>query len=162
MRKLLTITIFTIVSTLIAIGCSASKLKDDSKDKKVTIKNIEKQKQEIKIVQKEPTAIATINKKTNIAQAKTYQLIKLDATNSYDPDGNNKRLTYIWTNNQKNIISNKKNFVQRYNKKGLYEVTLEVTDEQQLSSKDKVYILVDLDKKSALALAKQKGIDLHL
>ncbi len=93
-----------------------------------------------------PFAIAYANSNTKIFKSATSQLIKFDAKNSYDPDGNNHSLLYQWIDLNSYTISNSRSFVHKYDKKGLYEITLKVTDSQNLTAIDRVCVLVDIDK----------------
>ncbi len=101
-----------------------------------------------------PRAVACIGKNKKMIKIQTNKLIKFDAKDSFDPDGNSTNLTYQWINKNSSIISQKKSFVYKYDKKGLYEATLKVTDEQKLSSIDRVCILVDIDGHDLPLIAK--------
>jgi hypothetical protein len=161
MKKLLVTATIILLSTLVAIGCSATKIKEASKKSTITPHNSTKKPiQTIRTIRKRlPTAVASINNKAKIIEAKTYQLIKLDASSIFDQTENSK-LSYKWTNKNQYTISDQENFIQKYNKKGLYEITLRVAKDKELTSINKVYILVDLDKNEAYKIAKEKGINL--
>ncbi len=127
---------------LFFIGCNGQNIKN-------SISNIQPKSEYIdkNVMPKiAPQAVATINNDSKIVKSKTSKLIKFDAQNSYDPDGNNKSLSYRWVNKDSQTISTEKSFVHKYDKKGLYETTLIVTDAQNLTSIDKVCVLVDMDR----------------
>jgi hypothetical protein len=106
------------------------------------------------ISKKKPKAIALIDKNRKIIRTKSCKLIKFDAKDSFDPDGDDKKLKYEWSNTDANTISKNSSFVHKYDKKGIYEATLKVTDEQKLSSIDRVCILVDITKHEIPLIAK--------
>jgi hypothetical protein len=125
------------------------------KNSSQNINNIKTTTKEIqKSTQVKPKAIAMIGKNRKILKTKTCKLIKFDAKNSFDPDGNSTNLQYQWLNIKSNTISTKKSFVHKYDKKGLYEATLKVTDEQKLSAIDRVCILVGISEKDIPLIAK--------
>ena len=93
-----------------------------------------------------PHAVANINDSLKIVKSRASKLIKFDAQNSYDPDGDDKALSYRWINEDSQTISTEKSFVHKYDKKGLYETTLIVTDAQNLTAVDRVCVVVDMDK----------------
>ena len=99
-----------------------------------------------------PQAIAQVNNNKKIIKASVYQLVRFDAGSSYDPDGNDLNLSYLWTDTNSHKVNNEKTFVRKYDQKGLYEITLTVKDEQNLTTVDKVCVLVGIDESSAEAM----------
>lgn len=109
-------------------------------------------------IPKAPKAIVQVSGNTKITKTATSKLIQFDAKSSYDPDGNDQNLLYRWINMDSNIISDKKSFIHKYDKKGLYETTLLVTDAQNLTAIDRICVLVDIDKND-IPLIVQTGED---
>ncbi len=127
---------------LLFIGCSGQNVKNSVS----SVQPKSSPTNEYIVPQIAPYAIANIDNDTKIAKSTASKLIKFDAKKSYDPDGNNQALSYKWINENSQIISTEKSFVHKYDKKGLYETTLIVTDAQNLTAIDKVCVLVDIDK----------------
>lgn len=94
-----------------------------------------------------PTALITINGE-DVALAKLTPCVNntFSALGSNDPDGNNDNLTYKWKGLDNQDLGTASTFNKTFCNKGLYEVALEVTDEQNLTGKDSVCFLVGLDK----------------
>ncbi|MEF8879343.1 MAG: PKD domain-containing protein [Candidatus Thermoplasmatota archaeon] len=70
--------------------------------------------------------------------------IRFDASQSYDPDGN--ITTFTWYFDDGNI-SHKKNPHHSYKRKGIYNVTLKVTDDDNYTAYDTVTIKITKNKK---------------
>ncbi len=127
---------------LLFIGCSGQNVKNSLSNTQLKSEYVDKN-----IMKKiAPQAVASINNSSKILKSKTSKLIKFDAKNSYDPDSDNSTLSYRWVNENLQTISTEKSFVHKYDKKGVYKTTLIVTDAQNLTSIDKVCVLVDMDR----------------
>ncbi len=95
----------------------------------------------------ELTAVAKVDNKTKIVRTLKSKLIKFSATDSKNSSGSNRFLVYRWIDKKGAILSKEKTFVNKYDKKGVYEVTLKVTDVRNLqTASDKISIFVDMDE----------------
>jgi hypothetical protein len=75
-----------------------------------------------------------------------------------EDNGNDDNITYSWTSMHSQLMSNKSSFDHKFGKKGLYETTLTVTDEQNLTAMDRVCILVGINE-SEIPLVADAGAD---
>jgi len=124
----------------------------DIQTKKVTVdENISKYPVVVPLL---PKAVAHANCKREMINVCLYAMVKFDADSSYDPDGDSQDLSYAWSNLESYKISNEKSFVTKYDKKGFYETTLKVTDEQNLTAIDRVCVLVEMDALDVPLIAK--------
>jgi len=148
MKKLFILGLPPLFLTLFLVGCNSGNMKNSVSSIQSNDSSINKYDNELNnLVHKiAPNAIAYVNNDAKIFKGATSQLIKFDAKNSYDPDGNNQNLSYQWIDLNSYTISNNKSFVHKYDKKGLYEITLKVTDAQNLTAIDRICVLVDIDK----------------
>lgn len=104
-----------------------------------------------------PKAIAHANDSLEMIKISTCASVQYDAGSSYDPDGYDQNLSYAWIDIDSNLMSNEKSFSRRYSKKGLYETTLMVKDEQNLTAIDRVCILVNIDEDDIPLIARVSG-----
>jgi hypothetical protein len=97
------------------------------------------------------TAIAKVDNKTKIVKTLKSKLIKFSASDSKNSEGSDRYLVYRWIDKKGTILSKKKIYVDKYDKKGIYEVTLKVTDVRNLQTvSDKISIFVDMDELQVL------------
>jgi hypothetical protein len=97
------------------------------------------------------TAIAKVDNKTKIVKTLKSKLIKFSASDSKNSEGSDRYLVYRWLDKKGTILSKKKIYVDKYDKKGIYEVTLKVTDVRNLQTvSDKISIFVDMDELQVL------------
>jgi hypothetical protein len=141
--------ISSIFTLLFLIGCENNLNNTNSNDKSnrvVDLSVIEKQENSLQslTIPIEPSAIIHVNGQRGLANTTTHKLLNIDASSSFDPDGDSQKLSYIWTNMNGYLLSNEKTFVTKYDKKSFDEITLRVIDEQKLTSLDRVCILVDM------------------
>jgi len=95
----------------------------------------------------ELTAVAKVDNKTKTLKTFKSKLIKFSATESKNSNGNNRYLVYRWIDKKGAILSKNKVFVNKYDKRGMYEVTLKVTDIRNLqTASDKISIYVEMDE----------------
>jgi len=80
---------------------------------------------------------------------------------SSDPDGDDENLTFNWTGIHACPMSDESSFEHKFGKKGLYETTLAVTDAQNLTSIDRVCVLVGIDE-SQMPLIADAGTDIEV
>jgi PKD repeat protein len=104
-----------------------------------------------------PYAIAHADDSLEMIKISTCQTVHFDADSSYDPDGNDQNLSYLWSNKHSLIVSDERSFNHRYDKKGLYEMTLIVVDEDNLTAIDRVCVLVNMDEDELPLIAKAGG-----
>ena len=91
-------------------------------------------------------AVAKVDKQTKIVKTLKSKLIRFSASESLNSYGNNKNLKYQWIAKNSIILSDKKTFVHKYDRQGIYTVTLKVTDNHNQTASDKISIFVDMDK----------------
>ena len=89
-----------------------------------------------------PIAVATMNENDFNITIKPCDVVYFDSNKSTDPDGNVSSMSYVWSKLDGSTISEEKSFFHKFNSKGVYEITLTVTDEQDLNSTDTVLVTV--------------------
>jgi hypothetical protein len=97
-------------------------------------------------VNHKPIAVAKVDKKMHIIKTFKSKLIKFSAEDSQDSFGKKRNLRYEWIAKDKHVLSHKKMFVHKFDKKGVYSITLKITDRYNQTAIDKVSILVDMDE----------------
>jgi hypothetical protein len=176
MTKLFTNIVSILLLGLFLIGCEDEKCceldknKISSTDSKNIIKNNEENTLvDLSLIESnetnteplsipiEPNAIAHIDGQRTVIKTTPCKLLDIDASSSYDPDGDNQKLSYIWTNINGYLLSTKKSFVEKYNKKGFDEITLRVTDEQNLTSIDRICVLAGIDESEIPLIVRVEG-----
>ena len=85
----------------------------------------------------------------DVAQTSKCKPVEFSGKGSYDDQSED--LQYNWTDLHGNQMSSDEEFKHRFSKKGLYEVTLTVTDKDNLTAVDKVCILSGLETMPLLA-----------
>jgi PKD repeat protein len=106
--------------------------------------------------------IAVINDHIGVISVSNHcQAIPFTSIGSYDPDGDNTKLHYMWTTLDGKEISQESDFSHKFPENGIYETTLTVTDEQNLTGTDKVCILVGIDE-SHIPLVADAGKDIEV
>lgn len=94
-----------------------------------------------------PSAHITINgEEEDVVKVTTCADNDFSAENSNDPDGDNTNLTYQWTGTNQEDLGTDLSFIKKFCDDGLYEVSLIVTDEQNLTAKDSACLLVGMDE----------------
>ena len=102
-----------------------------------TTTNVDKKKSPIP-----PTAVILVNGNDDFnITVKPCQKLYFDS-NSTDEDGNVSNMSYDWTQLNGEDLGHEKSFYHRFRNEGDYEVTLTVTDEQNLTSSDTIFITV--------------------
>jgi hypothetical protein len=91
---------------------------------------------------KPPVAVATVNESDFNITVKPCEVVYFDANNSTDPDGNISNMSYIWTQQDNYELSDEKAFSYKFKNKGTYEITLTITDEQNLTDTDSLLVIV--------------------
>ena len=97
-------------------------------------------------VNHKPIAVAKVDKKTHTIKTFKSKLIKFSASDSQDSFGHKRGLRYEWIAKGSHVLSHKKMFVHKFDKKGSYTITLKITDRYNQTATDKVSILVDMDE----------------
>jgi len=130
-------------TTLLSVKPKGTIIDDDTR----TVVLEEKSEPNAFIVQKiAPTAIAHANDSLEMIKISTCKTVHYDADSSYDSDGNDQNLSYQWSDISSGIVSNESSFEYKYKSKGAYEMTLAVTDEDNLTAIDRVCVLVGIDE----------------
>jgi hypothetical protein len=150
-----------LLTTLLFVGCGSTKdnLCCDSEQKS----NLTKQPEGIKIEPKlEPKSIKpqppVIVLKDDLFKIKACKTVDIDATGSYDPDSNgDHNLSYLWTDIDGKKVSDKPSFTRYYDHRHVDELTLRVTDEQNLTTIDRVCVLVGIDDSEIPLIARVDG-----
>lgn len=156
-----------LLSTFLLVGCGDGACCEDGKrvlSDNGTIVKKEEQKNEPKdfeVPNIVPTAIAYANDSLEMIKIATCESVHFDGSSSYDPDGNDQNLSYMWSDMNSTIMSNEKSFTHRYDKKGIYETTLVVTDEQNLTANERVCVLVNIDEDD-IPLIARAGEDIEI
>lgn len=104
-----------------------------------------------------PTAIAHANDSLEMIKISTCETVQYDAGSSYDPDGNDQNLSYLWSDMSSRIVRDESSFKYRYDTKGAYEMTLIVIDEDDLIAIDRVCVLVNIEEEDIPLIAKAGG-----
>jgi len=91
---------------------------------------------------KPPVSIATGNDIDDWVEIEPCNTVHFNGDESNDPDGNDENLTFKWTDINGCILSEESSFEKKFEKKGLHEVILTVTDEQNLTAVDSVKVIV--------------------
>jgi len=163
MKKIFGYTLSVCMATFMLVGCSGSEgaccesavnatsnliqkgIVENNATKKIEKKVENKvEKEKLKTVTIEaiaPIAVAHANGQYKMIKVSTCKIVTFDADSSYDPDGDSENLSYVWSDLDKKVVSTDSSFEKRFSKKGLYEMTLTVTDEQNLTDVDRVCIL---------------------
>jgi hypothetical protein len=157
-----------LVSTLLLVGCGSNE-GACCEDEKLILSNItpkggivNEPKKTIQVDKTPkpiaPTAIAHANDNLEVLKiSKCQATVNFDANSSYDSDGNSENLSYLWKDSNAQILSDKDSFTKRFVKKGAYEITLIAIDEDNLTSIDRVCVLVNIDETEIPLVAKVSG-----
>ena len=112
-------------------------------------------------VEKEKTSmppIAVANDSVGFIEIPPCSTVHFSSDGSTDPDGNDENLTFKWTGIHSCTMSDESSFDHKFGKKGLYETTLTVTDEQNLTAIDRICVLVGINE-SEIPLIADAGVD---
>jgi len=159
MKKVFVYGLSVCVVTLMLVGCGAGSegaccespskeslsivrkgLIDNNATKK--IEKIQERPKKIAIIKPiPPVAVAHANGQYKLIKVSNCESVTFDADSSYDPDGDSEKLSYVWSDLDKKVVSNDSSFKKMFSNKGLYEMTLTVTDEQNLTDVDRVCVL---------------------
>ncbi len=110
-----------------------------------------------RVTKNPPVAVAKANDKLHLIKVSRCTYINFDANDSFDKDGNKTDLSYIWSDLNSQILSDKASFTNRYEKKGIQEVTLTAIDKDNLTSIDRICVLVSIDEDEIPLIAKVSG-----
>jgi len=167
MKKKITAICSGIIVTLLLAGCgSTNNTCCDLESTSVLTQNATETKIEpvielksIDPVQpKAPIAIAHVNGERDFVKVNSCTSIVVDANSSYDPDASGEEeLSYLWTDINDKEISTDISFIKKYSNSGIEEFTLKVTDEQNLTSYDRVCVLIGIDEDCIPLIAKVDG-----
>lgn len=172
MKKMLIGGTSVLLSTFLLVGCGAGACCEDGvevlsdvqpkdtitiEDTKSVIVEERGDSKEFIVQNMAPNAIAHANGSLEMIKISTCQSVHFDAGSSYDPDGNDQNLSYLWSNQNSHIISDESSFDYRYDNKGVYEMTLIAVDEDNLTAIDRVCVLVSMDEDELPLVAKAGG-----
>ena len=105
--------------------------------------------------------VVVANDNVGIIEIPPCSTVNFSSEGSYDPDGDDANLIYSWTGIHSSPMSNESSFDHKFGKKGLYEATLTVTDEQNLTAFERLCVLVGIDK-SEIPLIADAGADFEV
>jgi len=167
MKRKITAICTGILTTLLLAGCGSNsntccdlenKIVLNKTDKETKVEPVIELKSTDPIQPKAPIAIAHVNGERDVVRIDTCTSAVIDANSSFDPDASGeKELSYSWTDIHDREISTDISFHKKYNKKGIEEFTLKVTDEQNLTSYDRVCVLIGIDENCIPLVAKVDG-----
>ncbi len=149
-----------LLSAFLLVGCSDGACCEDGVEVLSTLQpNGEERTQEIKKVLVEenstnefiipnlaPKAVAYANDSLEMIKVCACESVQFDASSSYDPDGDDTNLSYLWSDKNDFIINDQSSFEQQYDHQGVYEMTLTVRDDHNATSVDRVCVLVNIDE----------------
>ncbi len=109
-----------------------------------------------------PIAIVTANGSTELIEVPPCTTVEFSADQSSDPDGPDENLTFSWTSMRAcPLDTNSSSFEHKFGTKGLYETTLIVTDEQNLTAIDRICVLVGIEE-ADMPLIADAGVDVEI
>lgn len=171
MRNIMIKGTFALLSGFLLVGCSDGACCEDGVEKILTTqpKNENRVEQPKRVLVEDqdpnvfvipnlkPIAIAYANDSLEMIKLCTFESVRFDANSSYDPDGDDSMLSYVWRDMDHLIVSDQSSFQYTYEKQGVYEMTLVVIDDQLQTAVDRVCVLVNMDEEDIPLSAKAGG-----
>ncbi len=105
--------------------------------------------------------VVVVNDGIGLINVDPCDTVNFTSVGTYDPDGDDENLTYQWTSIHGCPMSTESTFEREFGEVGVYEATLTVTDEQNLTAFERLCVLVGIDE-SEIPLIADAGADFEV